>query len=417
MWYGAMGAPDRTRPWWEWLRAGYAESHNGLDWRRAPVTPDGKNLVPQLPHTCCIFRDDVAEDQAFRYLALHFANSGEQRQLAERGQHDPAGQTIPGHLWTSADGLHWRPQSARVFFEGTKPLSFVPQSFFRDARATDPARRWKAYGFSSVTQTRRAGYYAYSGDGHNWIAPAANPILSPTARGAPAEAPGPEQQIHDTVVWPYGDYYLAFYQYLYGRDQDDVELAVSRDGERFSFVAPGDKVIARGGPGEWDRGEILPAVPLVVGDEVWIFYGGSDYYHPSDGPYASRRSDQRQGCAGLARLRRDRFAYFQPRLGAAEAYLTTRSLDLPVASSWTLLVNATGGPADSLTVEILDADTGAPLPGYGKNDSAPVDTDVAGKSVTWRGSPAVTWESNRRIKARFHLTGQARFYGFTWEST
>ena len=413
MWYGAMGQPDAARPWWEWLRAGYAESEDGIQWRRVAVTPDGSHIVPDLPHTCCVYKDELAADPAYRYLALHFANSGEQRQLAESGQYDPKADFISGHLWTSADGIRWQKEASRVRFVGDKPLSFAPQCFFRDLQAADPARRWKAYGFSSLTLRSRAGIYAYSADGRTWTVPASNPILKPVERGAPKDSTGPAQHIHDTVVWRYSGYYLAFYQYLYGPDQADVELAVSRDGEHFTFVAPGEKVIARGGPGEWDRGEILPTVPVIVGDEVWLYYGASDYYHPSDGPFDRKRADTSRVCAGLARLPLGRFAYFEPQANATESYLMTRSIRLPGTAPLKLIVNAACGPGDSLTIEVQTA-AGMPLAGYARKDCVPIAGDSSRHVVTWRTSGEQIRPAEQPLKVRFDFRGAARLYGFTW---
>lgn len=414
MWYGGMGAADKAKPWWEWLRACYAESDDGLHWRRMPVNSDGSHVIPVLPHNCCIYKDEAAPDANRKYVSLYFYNSGEQRELAEQRKHDPVRPVIPGRLLTSAEGLHWRHEPAQVTFEGPKPWSFVPQSIFRDVYEADPARRWKAYGFSSINQRSRAGFCVYSADARHWIAPAVNPILNPVDRGAPADSPGPEQHIHDTVVWQQAGYYLALYQYLYGKEQDDVELAVSRDGHKFTFVDPGVKVIARGGAGAWDRGEIVQTPPVVVGDEIWLYYGGSDYYHPSDGPYDRARSDRLRVCAGLARLQRDRYAYLQPKLGVVDRSLQTSAVTLP-KGTWRLFINADCSLHDSLTVEILQKSGDVPLPNYGAANCRPLTRDELRQTVQWSERDALDSANLGAVKLRIHFKGRPKLYGYTWK--
>ena len=43
------------------------------------------------------------------------------------------------------------------------------QSFFIDRHEPDPAKRWKIYGYATLVARRRAGCFAYSADGRQWV--------------------------------------------------------------------------------------------------------------------------------------------------------------------------------------------------------------------------------------------------------
>jgi hypothetical protein len=60
---------------------------------------------------------------------------------------------------------------------------------------------------------------------------------------------GPQNQIHDLLVWPHRGYYLALFQYQHGPDFLDIELAMSRDRMPFVHIKPEHKVIPLGKPG------------------------------------------------------------------------------------------------------------------------------------------------------------------------
>ena len=145
---------------------------------------------------------------------------------------------------------------------------------FHDPDETDPARKYKAYGFLGLNNDRRGAGYGYSSDAIEWTADPRNPVFDAWARARPVVRNGKVEQIHDVVVWKYHQYYLALYQYQRSGEEMTIELAMSRDGENFSFIEPGNEVIRRGDPGQWDSDSIAPSVPLVDDDEIKLYYSG-----------------------------------------------------------------------------------------------------------------------------------------------
>ena len=80
---------------------------------------------------------------------------------------------------------------------------------FHDPDETDPARKYKAYGFLGLNNDRRGGGYGYSSDAIEWTADPRNPVFDAWARARPVVRNGKVEQIHDVVVWKYHEYYLA----------------------------------------------------------------------------------------------------------------------------------------------------------------------------------------------------------------
>ena len=99
----------------------------------------------------------------------------------------------------------------------------------------------------------------------------------------------------------------------------DIQLTYSRDGltwERSFDRAP---IIPRGEAGDFDSGVIYTANrPVIVGDEIWVYYGGGAITHAEDpwrvGPHAGM-------AVGLAKARLDGFVSLGAR--AADGTLTT----------------------------------------------------------------------------------------------
>jgi hypothetical protein len=96
MWYGGLREPRRGEPripWYDWIHCGYAESENGIDWRRTPVNQvewngsKENNIVPYFHHAPLLFRDDAEPDPERRYKGFYFWNSGQHMEIARTGKY------------------------------------------------------------------------------------------------------------------------------------------------------------------------------------------------------------------------------------------------------------------------------------------------------------------------------------------
>jgi hypothetical protein len=144
-------------------------------------------------------------------------------------------------------------------------------------------------------------------------------------------------------------------------------LAWSRDGEH--WTRDREPFLPRTPePGKWDHAMTWGDCQLVVGDEVFIYYGGYMWGHKWE------RFTQRQ--IGLARMPLDR--YVAREAGDERGLLRTPLLTLD-AARMTVNADVKGG----LQVRIVGED-GKPIPGFDWADCAVIRGDSLAHPVRWR---------------------------------
>jgi hypothetical protein len=420
MWYGAAHR-QRGVYWWRWMSTGYAQSNDGIVWDKPCVEASSAtekldcNQLP-LPWPCSVFKDVEEKNPEHRYKVVQFDRHQLQLIAAQEGKYDMDSPTCPGGLYQSADGLHWKFEPISISFPDGKPRELVVQSFFIDPQEPDPARRWKVYGYASLVTKRRAGCFAYSADGKKWIAYPRNPILDPTVSEVPLVPSGPESQIHDTVVFPYRGYYLSLFHAQHDARFLDVELAVSRDGEHFTHVKRGHKVIPLGTRGAWDWQQILQTPVITAHDKLWLFYGGQTM--PADLLAKGETNNELLvGGAGLATLRLDGFTHLALRAGQKSGSITTVPIEISKGQPLSLVVNAACNSDATITVEVLDAESGKPIAGFDRGNCQPLASDGLRSVVQWKQGESLP-SGHGKVALRFWLEGSAaavgpQLYGFS----
>jgi len=179
----------------------------------------------------------------------------------------------------------------------------------------------------------------------------------------------------------------------------DAELAWSGDGKRWSQVATHPAFLERGPEGAWDHGMVLlTESPVVVGDEMRFYYGGTAKTHnEADNPAA----------IGLAIAERDRLVGLRPS-GEAPGYVLTRPLMLPEGAE--LFVNAVvSQQGGSVRAELRDDDNHV-LEGFSLEDSDPLGASGYAKRITWQGRPIASAPS-REVRIRLALA-KAEIFAF-----
>ena len=408
MWYPGMGLFPGSIPWWRQLKIGYAESLDGRSFHRVEL-PAGNGLgflagdIPTLPFVVPLCRDDDDSDPARRYKLIDFLHSGVRSEAAAAGSYDLDAQFDPGFLYTSPDGTRWTREPLEIHYPGGKPLEFVPLCLLKDPGDPDPQRRWKAYGFMAATPTRRAGGMAYSPDARHWTGHFRNPVLDPQTSRMPLVPSGILSQIHDMVVWRDAGLYLSLFQDQRSKESLPLELAISRDGEHFVYVQPGEPFIPEGGPDDWDSLELLPSPPVDRGEEIWFYYAGSARGH-------GKPDEGRRTSAGLARARKDGFTCLQPAGGRTAGSLTT--VPFQPAGRCRLFVNAACADG-KIRVELLGAD-GRPLEHHAAAQCRPVTGDGVHLPVAWADGEVARPSGPFRI--RFSLEGRdVRIFSFGFD--
>src|SRR5207248_2545470 len=149
-------------------------------------------------------------------------------------------------------------------------------------------------------------------------------------------------------------------------------------------------VIVRGPAGSFDAGLVLVAPqPLVVGNEIWLYYVGLD---------GSHLSRSRRGYAAVAKWRLDGFASLTNG-GFEPGVITTKPIQV---TGQNLLVNAqvTG----SLRVEILDGQ-GSIIGGFSQSDSDALTGNKVDLLSSWHGESALGGLLGKTVMLRFYLDG------------
>ena len=405
MWYTGWRV-DPSQYWAKWLHIGYAEGPDGYHFKKVPLglAPYGKNrntnIVPGLEGSCSVYVDAADPDPRRRYKALAFPAAILQHEEARQGRMDPWKDQLTGTLLTSPDGIHWTGEPITVDCPGGRPAEIIPQSFFRDVLDPDPNKRFKAYGFSSLNLGRRGGSYMHSPDCVHWTASPQNPVLDAFARCIPPVRGGKVHQIHDMVVWQEGDYYLSLYQYQHDGNRLDLELAASRDGENFVCVKPEEKVIPAGKPGSWDTYFLRPNAPLVDGGKILLYYGGLSRLRSTVPGALAEANERRLG--GVATLRLDGFTHLQTAEGRSLGSFTTIPID-PPRSAQSLVVNCQCRADAWLAVEVIDAATGRPVPGYSLRECRRITGDSLAREVRWKNRADLGGLPQGRFQLKFHF--------------
>jgi hypothetical protein len=171
-------------------------------------------------------------------------------------------------------------------------------------------------------------------------------------------------------------------------------LAISRDGEhwhrfREPFLDRNPK------PGTWDRAMTWIDSAVLVGDELFLYYGGSARGHKV-APF-----DERQ--IGLAKLPRDRYVSLDAK---GMAVGTLRTVPLVVgAAAMTLNADARGG---EIRVQLLD-EAGKVRPGFAFADCQPITGNSLAHTVRWKGALATLRHKTVRVEMRLR---NARVFAF-----
>lgn len=391
MWYEA--APYD----WSHNLVCYAESENGLKWRLPKI-----GSAAHMPRAANVVFDPGGGEVAPGVFRDPRAGPQDRYKMVYSNRNHGVGTAV------SADGLRWRP----VPDVTAAALSDSPNSAIWDPaldRYALHSRAFERIEFSDgITQRSRVVLRSESKDFRAWEKMGV--VMQPDDQDPPWN-----RQFYNMEWMPYGDVYfgfLAVYHILPGMepkitpglpwlDTVDIQLTFSRDGRRWTRAGGRQAFLPVGRSRDaFDRSMIyMMQHPVVVGDEIWIYYVGFSGLH-----WATRRREEQGGAVGLAKLRLDGFVS----VDAGKGVVATRPL---LMRGDRLVVNAQ--VLGSMIVEVLDAQ-GQPLPGYTRAEADPITGDSVRHAVTWKGKSDVSALKGRTIALGFHLD-TTKLYSFTFE--
>ena len=364
LWYSTVAAP--------WcIRVGYAESDDGLTWRRPPLdvlSYQGQAtnaVIAADAHGIAVIRDAADPDPQRRYKMV--AGTGDSHCV---------------HVLCSPDGRRWQALTREPQIPHHPDC---PMAFYREADGRYVVHH----------RVRRWGRRICRNESFDLLHWASEPrmVLEP----GPADPP--QTQFYGMGAALYGPYVLGTLWVFHtdaaemGRGHmngyQDAELAYARSGHAWHRLAPGQAFLPHGGGRAWDRGNVQCASqPVFLDDEIRYYYAGTDMRHRTHWELQPQKAG-----LGLACLRPDGFV-------ALRATRPAELLTVAFAPQGEhLFANAAIEPQGQLAVGLLDAE-GRPLPGYELARCEPLHGDALAHAVRWGSRTSVPLSRPLRLRVR-----------------
>lgn len=411
--------------WWDpkrkkyrmWYEAGfcsaaaYAESDDGLHWRRVDldVVPGTNRLFPEgtMRFDTWVVTPDFAAEDPYANWRLFVRPPGPDAMCA--------------FVAESPDGLHWS-EFREVGLCGDASLCcynpFRRKWVFSLRNELGP---W-GLGGSRVRSYREASDFLAGANGSFrlgestedtvlWLQPDLQEPRDPGLKLQP--------QLYSVPVVAYESLMIGGFAVWKGPENDeivkcgrpkiiDVCFAFSRDGFHFSRLDRTPAIASeRWASGRWDAGYVL-AMPnlFVVEDERLLFYYGACSGNSKrlgvGGFCCDLNGCYDQGASGVAILRRDGFVSLRPNVGRKDGEIVTRPLTF---SGRYLFVNADMGKGN-LRAEVLDA-AGCPIRGFSAAESSVVTGDRVKARIDWKNGQDLGSVANRTVRFRFLIKAEA----------
>ena len=403
-WYWTMNAEDSKVPTSNIKMMCYATSPDGIHWEKPyvgvyPFQGSTENNIVLATS----FEDINSNPTLFSFGVIKTPWDPDPARLYKACFYErPPGAKYIGPddgAWSaiSPDGIHWTKSETPIMPETGDTIGFFYDSIHQ--RYVCFSKRYVDGG--------RARYQCESEDFVNWTK--SRQILK-----SDSEDDQPCDFYNNTgFIW--GEMALGWLQVFYKHDDPYkhrlvLELIHSRDGLNWSRMPGREPVLDVGPDGSWDRTNQSAATgtPIVVGDRMYVYYGGDVRYH---GPREGVELGVTRGQIGLGTLRLDGFVS----MGATPSggILTTKplllTLDRAEGASVQLRLNVVSDNGHC-QVELLD-EAGNPIAGYGKEDADDLVVDDVQTVATWKGESDLGELVRQPVRLRFHLTN-ARLYSF-----
>jgi hypothetical protein len=412
--YGTVLRDEKTGAFQMWYadpgNVLFATSSDGIRWERPILKVVGETNETNLRlHSPSIIEDKFETDPQRRYKAVGNSSKGvddaKLQRLKEKFELVDWYRDKDHRLYYAAhspDGFRWTLDPEPIL------LGCDTITLSQDPVTGEYLAFHKRQGDPRVVGIRQV-FLSVSKDMKHWSEP--QPVMVADEldnKAAKKLKGGTYSEFYNMSAFAYGGQWLGFVapfrrieppSALFGNDMVDgrkrsatgiidVQLVHSRDGRHWHRCSDRSPVIALG-PHPYDAGSIfgLCNAPVIVGDEMWM------YYTAATTPHGGLAPEKSQSIA-RASWRVDGLASLQ----AKEKPGTVETHEF-VPEGKSLVVNA-DVKQGKLMVEVLDA-AGKTLEGYEKESSVIANQDSVKLKIQWKH--AETLPADAPIRLRFHL--------------
>ena len=374
------GIPSEKRAWVNWTegkrRSGvcYATSRDGIIWEKPELglidfNGSKRNNIVIEHYRVAVMKDSHETDRQRRYKAVK-----PERQKSV--------------VWFSPDGIHW----GNKHDVGPMDIGDTHPSVWWDENLGKYVLITRSWGGGKTT-----GRYGYQG--HRQAVRSESEDFLKWSKTEPVmEGLDPRKQIHDLIVLPHAGVYLGMIGLFdIETSRQWCELAWSPDSKQWHRIQPGKSLIPNGPVmGDYDWGCIFASTPIVMKDEILLYYGAND----------GRFMGWRNGYFALARFRPDGFAGYEQIVGGSNITgdLTTKAVFV-VGDS--LCISADVAPSGFVRVTLLDKDNKQVAEGE------LVTTTVSDAMIEWKDGFSLKTLKGKEKKLKFELR-ESKIFSFSF---
>ena len=375
------GLSSGKRAWVNWTEGErgfgvcYATSSDGIHWEKPELEmidfngSRKNNIAIEYNHGVAVMKDLHETDPKKRYKAIH-----PERQNSA--------------VWFSADGIHW----GEKHDVGPIDSGDTNQSVWWDERLGKYVLITRRWGGATT-----AGRYGRKGH-RQTVRSESEDFLKWSETEHVIEGLDLRNQIHDMLVIPHAGLYVGMVGLFdIEASRQWCELAWSPDSRQWHRIQPGKPLIPNGPVmGDYDWGCIFASKPIVMKDEVLLYYGAND----------GRFMGWRNGYLALARLRPDGFAGYEQIAGGSNktGSFTTKAISV-VGNS--LCVSADVAPSGFVKVTLLDKDN---IPAA---EGKLVTATVSDGRIEWKDGCSLKELKDKEIKLKFELR-ESKVFSFSF---